>query len=181
MKILIKGVGRLGSQVAFLSMIKLKPEKILLSDIKDLNGDILDLNNAANGLNIKTEITDKLEPTDYLIICAGVSRNLNLKDFKQLYLLNEPIITNIITDVKPFLKKDTKIIVMTNPVNEITDLVKKLLPDYYVSNTEEFLLKIRNGKELGWEIIKTKGYTNFGPAVSAILLIEKLEEIKHPV
>lgn len=174
MKMMIIGVGRLGSQIAFLSLIRLKLEKIVLSDIKDLTGDILDLQHACKGLNIKTEITDKKELCDFIIITAGFARNEKIRAEEELLKLNEPVIKEIVNNISEYLKKDTKIIVMTNPVERMTELVQKLLPKYYVTNPEKILMKMRDDKELGWNIVSTKGYSNFGPAVSAILLVEEL-------
>jgi len=174
MKIMVIGVGRLGSQVAFSSLLRLNPEKLILSDIKDLSGDILDLQHACKGLNIKTEVTTKKEPCDFIIITAGTARNQNIKTHEELFKLNTPTIKEIVSNLDSCLKKDTKIIVMTNPVEKITDFVKELLPNHYVDNPEEILMKIRDNKEIGWKIVSTKGYSNFGPAVSAVLLIEKL-------
>lgn len=174
MKIMIIGVGRLGSTVAFLTLLRLTPEKLILSDIKDLTGDILDLQHTCKGLGIKTKITTEREPCDFIVITAGFARNQKIKTHEELLKLNEPVIKEIINNLNGCLKKNTKIIVMTNPVKKITGIVKKLLPNYYVSNPEKILKKIRNNKELGWKIVSTKGYSSFGPTVSAVLLMEKL-------
>jgi len=175
MKIMIiGGGGRLGSQIAFLSIIRLRPEKIILSDIKDLKGDILDLQHACNGLGIKTAVTTKKEPCDFIIITAGFPRSDKIKTHEELLKLNEPMIREVINSMDKYLKKDTKIIVMTNPAEKLTKLVQELLPNHYVTNSEKILMKMRDSQELGWEIVSTKGYSNFGPAVSAVLLIEEL-------
>jgi malate/lactate dehydrogenase len=174
MKIMVIGVGRLGSQVAFLSLLRFKPEKLILSDVRDLSGDILDLKHACKGLKIKTEITTKKEPCDFIVIAAGMARSRDIKTHEELLKLNSPAVKKIVKNLNISLKKNTKIIVMTNPVEKITELIKKFLPNYYVDNPEEILMKMRGNKELGWKIVSTKGYSNFGPAVSAILLIEKL-------
>jgi malate/lactate dehydrogenase len=50
MKIGIIGVGRIGSQIAFLSLMKFRPDKMILIDTKDLTGDTLDLQHACRGL-----------------------------------------------------------------------------------------------------------------------------------
>jgi malate/lactate dehydrogenase len=155
---------------------RFKPEKMILSDIKDLDGDILDLQHACKGLKINTEITTELEPVDYLILCSGFARNEKIKTFEELEKLNSKIIEQVVNDLKHFIKANTKVIVMTNPVEKMTDLVKKLLPNIDVYNPERYLKSMRNGEELGWRIVKTKGYTSFGPAVSLILLMESLNK-----
>lgn len=174
MKVMIIGVGKLGSQVAFQILSRFKPEKLILSDIRDLNGDILDLQHACVGLDIKTEITEDREPCDFIFITGGAARSQKIKTHEELYEINVPVMKEIAKDIEKYVTKDTKIIVMTNPVEKLTELFKNHFKDNLVTCPEEELMKMRDGKELGWEIVKTKGYTSFGPAVSAILLMEKL-------
>ena len=58
-------------------------------------------------------------------------------------------------------------------------MARRTIPENVrVINPEEILLKMRKGRELGWDIIKTKGYSNFGPAVSVYRLIHELEAKK---
>lgn len=179
MKILIIGVGRLGSQVAMLSVVLLKPEKIILYDVKDLEGDILDLRHACTGLGIKTAVTKKPEPCDYIIITAGQARDhRNKVTEKQLYATNASIIRSVVHYAKRAIDKNTTIIVMTNPVMKLTRLVSDMVPGTKVLNPENFLLEMREGKELGMKIVKTKGYTNFGAAVSVVKLINSMNP-KH--
>ena len=179
MKVMIVGVGRLGSQVAFLTLLKFKPEKLILSDIRDLVGDILDLKHACIGLNIKTEITEKKEYCDFIIITAGVSRSQKIKTHEELYKINAPMMKEIAKDIEKCVKEDTKIIVLTNPVEKMTEIIKNYFNNNLVINPEKELIKMRNGKELGWDIIETKGYSSFGPSVAAILVIEKLENLQN--
>jgi malate/lactate dehydrogenase len=176
MKILIAGSGRIGSQIAFLSMIRMKPEKIILSDVKDLTGDVLDLQNAGKGLGIKTEITTEKEPCDFIVLSAGMPRGPKLRSHDDLIAYNVPIIEDVVKGLEGCLKADSKIIVMTNPVEKMTEVVQKLLPGHTVTNPERILSDIRGSKELGWSIVSTKGYSNFGPAVSAVLLMEELSQ-----
>jgi malate/lactate dehydrogenase len=174
MKVMVVGVGRLGSQVAFMVLITFKPQKLILYDVKDLSGDILDLQHACRGLEIKTEITEKREPCDFIIIAAGAARSEKIKTHDELFKINVPLIKNIINNLNKCIESNTKIIVMTNPVEKITELVKGLLPENHVGNPERILMKMRSNKDLGWEIVSTKGYSNFGPAVSAVLLIRQM-------
>jgi malate/lactate dehydrogenase len=177
MKILIAGVGRFGSQIALLSAIYLKPEKIILYDIKPLSGDILDLQHACKGLELSTQITDKLEPADYIIIAAGRARTEDKPD-TTLYANNIETVGWIILELqaKKIFKKTTKLIITTNPVIEITKTVAKHYPNYNVYNPESQLLELREGRELGGAILRTKGYTNFGAGVACVLLIKDIEK-----
>lgn len=175
MKVLIIGVGRLGSTIAWEVCKEINPEKVMLYDIKDLSGDMLDLKHACKGYGINTTITDKREKADIIIISAGHPR-INMDD--NLFDKNFPIIEDAYRIIKQVLKTDTKIIVMTNPVIDMTEIMRKLLPNHMVECPEKILNEMRRGKELGWDIIKTKGYTNFGAAVSCVKLIKKLEGLK---
>ena len=65
MKVMTVGVGKLGSQVAWHVLREFKPEKMLLVDIKNLDGDLLDLQHACEGMNIKTEILIKNDKRPY--------------------------------------------------------------------------------------------------------------------
>ncbi len=179
MKIMVIGVGRLGSQVAFVTMLKFNPDELILSDIKDLRGDILDLQHAAKGMGITTLITDKKSPADFIILALGASRSPTSLNEKDLLPLNKPLLEKV--DIKECLKPDTTIVVMTNPVHEMTEFARTLWPGRNVVNPEKYLSDIRGGKDYGTEIIKTKGYTNFGAAVSAALLIEELMSKGHKI
>jgi len=177
MKIQIIGAGRLGSQIAFCCMIFLKPEIISLHDIKDLEGDIMDLVHAKNGYNsiheekLKTEINSEIIEADFIVIAAGETRNDGRKHEKWLEI-NKKLLKNIMKEIKA--SATSRIIVTTNPVIEITEWAKKEYPQYDFHHSEDELLKYRDGKELGIEILKTKGYTNFGPAMS---VVEKIKEL----
>lgn len=186
MKIMIVGVGKLGSQVAWQVLRELQPETLILSDIKDLTGDIIDLANARDGLGIETEITTEIEYScDYVIICAGQGRDEEHKTMEDL--LNGNIITmlQIFSTIPSGVFKNSNIIVMTNPVEKLTEKVKSYLRYSKVksiNNPEEELMKLRKKywiyEDVGWQIVSTKGYSSFGPAIACINLIKKLEKIK---
>ena len=175
MKIMVIGVGKLGSTVAWMILREVQPTTLILNDIVDLKGEILDLQHACKGLEINTEITTEIEKADYIIITAGYPRT---KD-EELYRTKEnlDILFKISENIVPCLNDNTKIIVMTNPINITTDCMRDWMQNWDVYNPEEELMKMRDGKELGWEIVKSKGYTNWGPAVSVVKLIKRLEGI----
>jgi malate/lactate dehydrogenase len=178
MKLLIAGVGHLGSQIAMVSAMLLRPEKIILYDTKPLHGDILDLQHACKGLGLGTEITERIEAVDYVVITAGAPyRSSEEEHSHKFYTTNLEVIKEVIhkLSVSKAFGARTKLIVMTNPVIEITEEVKKLYPKMHVSNPEKHLMDMRDGKELGMEIIKTKGYTSFGAAISCVKQIEELK------
>lgn len=169
MKIGIIGIGRIGSQIAFLSLMRFKPAKLILIDIKDLSGDILDLQHACNGLGIKTRFSTKWERADVYVLCAGRARDEKTKGMAILWKYNKKTVDSLLPKLRKYAKK---IIVVTNPEDVIYNYLKSKKFDVYSS--ENILLKMREGKKSGWDIIRTKGYTNFGSAVAVIKLMEKI-------
>ena len=175
---LVAGVGRLGAQAAMMSAAVLEPRTLILYDIKDLSGDVLDLRHACKGLELKTEITEKVGPSDYIIIAAGrprLTENEGRKD--EFYSDNLAAVFDVLKVLrrKGAFKRSTSLIIMTNPVLRITEAVAAAVTRYPIYNPEEFLMESREGKELGWSIISTKGYTDFGAAVSCVRLIDEIE------
>ena len=175
MKIMIVGIGKLGSTVAWMILREVQPKTLILNDIVDLKGEVMDLQHACKGSFIKSLVTTKLERADYIIITAGYPRTKDSEIHRTAE--NMEILNNIAMDIVIYLKKHTKIIVMTNPVETMTNFVQSCLRYHNVYNPEEELMKMRDGRELGWEIVKSKGYTNWGPAVSVVRLIKRLEGI----
>ncbi len=178
MKILIAGVGRVGSQTAWQCIHELKPSRVMLYDIKDLKGDILDLRHACSGMGINTEITSRVTPADYIIITAGKPRTPDNLDEVALYTQNLATVEAVIYELKNrrAFKRSTILVMMTNPVQKLTKAISDEFPSLRVCCPEAMLLKIRGRKELGATIIRSgKGYTSFGPAVSCVLLIKELE------
>lgn len=180
MKLLVAGCGHLGSEVAMQSLIWLKPSLLMLYDIKPLSGDILDLRHACKGLGLKTRIITSIGPADYIIITAGKPRRESDKDFGfGLFLHNERIMKDVIIRLRKAFKHGTTVIVLTNPVMEMTNRVRFMLAGYYkVEDPESILLEMRGGKDCGLEIVRSKGYSSFGPAVSCVKLIQRLEKGK---
>jgi malate/lactate dehydrogenase len=180
MKIQIIGVGRFGSQIAFNCLALLRPKEVWLDDIKNLRGDILDLRHSARALKLDTRIEEGIEKTpDYVIIAAGESRDENNRSMKKLFDSNKVLLEDIIKN-KTSTKHRAKVIVTTNPVIGLTEWAKEKFSDRHdFYHAEDILMRYRNGKDCGWEIVKTKGYSNFGPALAVIELIRRLEEGKR--
>jgi malate/lactate dehydrogenase len=177
--ILIAGVGHLGSQIAMMSAAELEPKRLVLYDIKDLTGDILDLRHACEGLGLSTKITERIEPSDYVIITAGKPRRVKGEETDDtLYADNRDTVFKVLEGLrkKGTFKKSTCLIVMTNPVLRVTEAVAAKMTQNRVYNPERLLMESRKGKELGWKIIQTKGYTNFGAAVACVRLIDEIEK-----
>ena len=159
MKVIVAGVGKLGSTVAFAVGLINRPEKIMLYDIKDLEGDVIDLDNA---LGRSVVITDRLEPADILIIAAGRGRDKEkYKTMDSLVEVNRPMVEDILSKMEPYVTKETVVIVMTNPVETMTEHVSNLLEGKGVTvvSPEKQLMELRKGEEVGWRIVSTKGYS----------------------
>jgi len=177
MDIQIIGVGRLGSQVAFCSLMFLRPDVIALHDIKNLEGDVMDLEHAKQGYKYlhgkpcNTEIKTGLIPADVIVIAAGETRSSERTN-EEWMEMNKKHLTKIIDNIKT--KPDTKIIIATNLVLELTEWAQNKYPQYNFFHAEDEIMKYRNGVELGIEILKTKGYTNFGPSMS---IVEKIKQL----
>ena len=169
MKIGIIGVGRMGSAVAMLSLMRFKPAKLILIDVKDLSGDILDLQHAANGLGIKTKFSTKWERADVYVLCAGKARDKNNKAMAMLWEHNRPIVDSLIPKLKKYAKA---VIVSTNPSDVVYNYLRSSGINAY--SYESILSEARGRKKSGWHIIRTKGYTNFGPATAAVKLMERI-------
>jgi len=169
MKIGIIGIGRIGSQIAFLSLMRFKPDKMILIDNKDLSGDILDLQHACRGLWIDTKFSTKWERADVYVLCAGKARDEKMRSMTALWKENKKIVDSLIPKLRKYAKR---IIVVTNPAENIYEyMMSKNLNAF---ETESILVKMRNGEKSGWKIIMTKGYTNFGPAVATVKLMERV-------
>ena len=169
MKIGVIGVGRIGSQIAFLSLMRFRPEKMILIDTKDLTGDILDLQHACKGLWISTKFSTKWERADAYILCAGRARDEKTRHMTVLLKENRKIADSFVPKLRKYAKRT---IVVTNPSDEICEYLKSRKVNAITA--ESILVKMRNGEKSGWKIVKTKKYTNFGPAVSVIKLMESI-------
>ena len=178
MKIQVIGVGRLGSQVAFNCLAFLKPEELWLDDVKDLTGDVLDLKHSARGLNLDTKIEAGLtENPDYIIITAGMPRDPGNKDMNHLLDMNKKILNDILTK-KINAETKSKIIIVTNPTDVLTKWAKENFNKYEFYNNDEILLRYRDGKDCGWDVVRSKGYSSLAPALSIVEVIKKLKEGK---
>jgi malate/lactate dehydrogenase len=179
MKVIVAGVGKLGSTVAFAVGLLNHPKKIMLHDIKHLDGDIIDLRNAfGDGI----EVTGEMEAADFLIITAGYPRDpVKFKTMDSLIEINKKVMESVLAKLGQYIKKDTNVIVMTNPVESMTEFVAEKLKGTgaLVASPEKYLMTLRKNEEVGWKIISTKGYTNFGPAMSCTMLIDEMAKQYH--
>lgn len=86
-----------------------------------------------------------------------------------LWRENRKIVDSFIPKLRKYAKK---IIVVTNPSEEICEYLKSKKLNAFTA--ESILVKMRNGEKSGWKIVRTKGYTNFGPAVAVVKLMDNI-------
>lgn len=181
MGITIYGVGKMGSQIGAFSLIFLRPQKIILKDLKDLEGDMMDLEHLRNGLGLKTIITEEQSTSDYSIISAGFPNTYSESfyyDNHSLFETNFLIVKEMLNNITQYSPK-SKVIMVTNPAIELTKHFKKVYPFLDIYNAERILIKYRNSRAgCGKKILKTKGYTNFAPSYAVIKMIQELEDSK---
>jgi malate/lactate dehydrogenase len=158
----IIGIGRVGAELAFCLMQNKKINKIFLIDRDDLiekvKGIVLDISSAFPESHFKLKLAnyDDVNNSDLIVITAGVARkegNVTTRD--ELLCFNKKIIDEIIKKLKP--KKDTIIIVVTNPVDIISYYVFKSLnlnPNQIIgfggsldSNRLKYLLSLQTMKK----------------------------------
>lgn len=179
MKVTIIGIGNIGRQIAFCTLAFLRPDKLVLHDVEETSGDVLDLQHAARGLKLKTKITDKpdFSNSDFFVVSAGYPRGPERKKMEELEDINKAIVKEVIErHILPSFSEGSKVIMVTNPVEKLTDWARENYPQLNIHNPEEILMDFRQGEELGWKIVSTKGYSDFGPAVATVELMKKLKQ-----
>lgn len=169
MKIGIVGVGRVGSQIAMLALMRFRPERMVLIDKKDLSGDVRDLEDACSGLGIATGFSTQWEPADVYIVCAGRARDEKTRSMAALWKENRKILDAVLPKLAQYAAKT---VIVTNPSDTAYAYLKEHGINVYSS--EHMLRKMRRGRKSGWSIVRTKGYTNFGPAVAVVKLLEQI-------
>lgn len=165
MKIAIWGLGRLGSAVAFHLMREMTPEEIQLHDKKDLWGDIQELKQAARGLGLDTKITEHHSICDAEIIAAGVPR-LNIAE--DVWSANRFILREVLKETR-----SKHYIILTNPSRRLVVWATRKYPNRTFHHIEEELHEMRGRCNIN-RILRSKGYTNFAPAVATVQKLRRV-------
>jgi len=123
MKIAIIGAGRVGSTTAYTILdLKLVNELLLVDIRKDyVEGTRIDLQSAFPFAKIKTE--GKIEDYDLIVMTAGFPRTPGIKSREDLFEKNKRVFDDVFSGKK--FKKTTKIIVVTNPVEKLSEYLGK--------------------------------------------------------
>jgi len=181
MKISIIGVGNVGSAIAFALLNKKWKGKIILVDTneKKLYGEWLDITHAGKVLNENIEIimntgNSEIAKSDWIIICAGKARKSS-QSMSYLKLHNTPVVEDIIVNAK-YYSPNSGIVMVTNPADEMRKIADKVfdtvaIPDYLLDAARLKHCKDKNKLSfMASEIVKNKGYTNWGVAAVANLI-----------
>jgi len=128
-KIAIIGAGNVGSTIAYACMLEDVAAKIILVDINEdfCKGQVIDLQDAlvfSNSSSIEQDTFKQASQADIIIICAGAKQKPNEKRTK-LIDTNKKIIDSIFKELGS-IKKDTIIIMVTNPLDVLTLYAQKI-------------------------------------------------------
>jgi hypothetical protein len=91
-----------------------------------------------------------------------------LKDEQLLFDLNIKEINKLIPEIKSCEGSSTQIIIMTNPIQDITDSLKLTTLTSPIKNSPSISQLFSD------EILLTKGFVDFGPAVACVKYMETL-------
>lgn len=133
-KIAIIGAGAVGTTTAYALMLKNIGSEIILVDIDEVRcvGEILDLSDIlpmSHVANIKKGNLEEAAQSDIIIISAGKRQEIG-QSRMDLWEANKKIVSDMCDDLKK-IKKDAIVIVVTNPVDLVSLLVKEKLPLHY--------------------------------------------------
>lgn len=174
MKVLIVGVGRVGSALAFAMLHRYK-KKLKILGLSDINlekeyGEILDLQEAAALLNLDVEIKHgcRQEVYDFMVICAGRARDLGETD-DELFNSNRRAVDRSI--VKFFANN---VLIATNPPGRLTKHAELTITKAYPIGGELDNKRIDIGHSGASPILKAKGYTVWGVVVEICNQIDRI-------
>ncbi len=143
-KISIIGAGSVGSTIAYALLLKNIAAEIMLVDLNEIRcrGEILDLSDSLSFYGpsmIHAGSPEEVKNSDIVIIAAGKKQEPE-QDRTTLLEDNKKIVASIMDSIQP-LKKDSIVIVVTNPVDLITRYVQKItdLPTSQVFGSGTFL------------------------------------------
>ena len=131
MKITVIGAGRVGSSVAINCSMRELGDVMLLDIVEGLpQGEAMDINHQLAERGIDLTVTgsnnyEEMKGSEFVIVVAGVGRKPGMTRM-DLLKTNADIIKEVCNKIKSFAH-DSKIIVVTNPLDPLTYLVIKSL------------------------------------------------------
>ncbi len=150
MHIAIVGVGNVGRSTAFRILMTGLPEELSLVDIKPGLAKALaeEFKHSASGMRVNTEINwfdrdEDLSDADIIIISAGFPRPQNVRISRRKLLEKNSLIIKDLAEVLPERNPNAKYIVVTNPVDAMAMLFKKISKAKFVLSTGNHLETLR--------------------------------------
>ncbi len=150
MHLAVVGVGNVGRSIAFRILSTGLPEELSLVDIKPGLARALaeELKHAASGMRINTQINwfDKdegLSGADIVFISAGFPRPQNIRVSRRELLVKNSSIIKDLAEVLPRKNHGAKYIIVTNPVDAMAMLFKKISKESFVLSTGNHLETLR--------------------------------------
>jgi len=131
MKITVIGAGRVGSSVAINCSMRELGDVMLLDIVEGLpQGEAMDINHQLAERGIDLTVTgsnnyEEMKGSEFVIVVAGVGRKPGMTRM-DLLKTNADIVKEVCNKIKSFAH-DSKIIVVTNPLDPLTYLVIKSL------------------------------------------------------
>ena len=172
MNVQIIGIGAVGSTTASFLLMKNFINNLYLTDIdfQLLRGQQMDLNRLKVIEKINTNIKISVLPVeniDLTIICVGKTTDYHKysddkKAIKRQLNINYPLVESLVRDIK-----SKNIIVVTNPSEQITKLLRLEFPKKNINYAGDLVDTIEDGKK----IKQLKGHTNWGIAAEVTKMV----------
>ncbi|KAJ3171657.1 hypothetical protein HDU88_007737 [Geranomyces variabilis] len=148
----IGGGGSVGSAVAYALIVRRVASEVVLVDLDQARCDaqVLDLSDAAHlfDTHVRSAPAREAGQCDIVVVCAGAKQRPNESRI-DLIGRNKEILGSVIDSMKPF-KKESVILLVSNPVDVLTHIAQKLsgLPVGQVIGSGTFLDSVRLRGEL---------------------------------
>jgi len=181
MHLAVIGTGRVGSAVAYTLLRERLFDEISLVDIKSklVKGVAEELKHVAAAFNIDTEIhafdrDEDVSGADVVIVCAGYPRIPGVKmDKRELAQENAEII-RYIAEVVPPRNRGAKYVIVTNPVDAMATLFKKVSREKFVISTgthiESIRLRAKIASQLKVSVSSVEGFVGGEHGKAAVIL-----------
>ena len=181
MRTTIIGVGRVGSAIAFSLLHKPLEGELVLVDVDErrLEGEYLDLAHAAKelapNLKIKTGRMKDATDSETIIISAGKAREPR-ESMDYLRKVNSSVVAGICLQAKKYAP-NARVIVVTNPARAMLGIARRFFSDAEIPDSKldemrfAFFKNQNNVRSAGHQILRLKGYTNWGVAAAVASMI----------
>ena len=150
MHLAVVGVGNVGRSTAFRILTTGLPEELSLVDIKPGLAKSLaeEFKHAAAGMRVDTQINwfdkdEDLSGADIIIISAGFPRPQKVRISRRELLFKNSLIIKDLAEILPERNPCAKYVIVTNPVDAMAMLFKKISHEEFVLSTGNHLETLR--------------------------------------